>query len=442
MKNGLTVVAEPMPAVRSVAIGVWILAGSRHEKPEEQGISHFIEHLMFKGTQRRSAREIAEVMDQVGGQLNAFTTKEYTCYHARVLDDHLPLAIDVLADMLRASLLREEDIEREKGVILEEIGMYQDTPDELVHDLFAQALWGKHPLGRSILGTPSTVQSLTQKRIQSYLKSAYTPGGAVVAVAGSFDPQRLLDLLEQSFGSWGGEHLAGGGEPPDTHIATLTQVKETELVHVCIGGKGLPLADEGIYALNIMSNILGGGPSSRLFQEVREERGLAYSVYSYTSAFRDGGVFAVYCGSGPERIGQAVEVIGDELRRIAGEGVGDLELYRAKEQLKSNITMALESTGARMNRIGRSQLLLSQVVPVDEVLKKIQEVGVDHIRALAGRFCDPGRLAVVAIGPAPDRLDLRAALRGGAGTAAGVTAAAADDSQSACPVVPAAPPPR
>ncbi len=354
LNNGLTVVAEPMPSVRSVAIGVWMLAGSRHEKPEEQGISHFIEHLMFKGTQRRSAREIAEVMDQVGGQLNAFTTKEYTCYHARVLDDHLPLAIDVLSDMLRASLLREEDIEREKGVILEEIGMYQDTPDEMVHDLFAQALWGEHPLGRSILGTPATVGSLDREKVSSYLSSAYTSGGAVVAVAGSFSPSRLLDLLDKSFGMWGGDRLPQGGEPPGTRVATLTRAKETELVHVCMGGEGLPLADDGIYALNIMSNILGGGPSSRLFQEVREERGLAYSVYSYTSAFRDGGVFAVYCGSGPERIGQAVEVIGDELRRMAHDGVGDLELYRAKEQLKSNITMALESTGARMNRDRKS----------------------------------------------------------------------------------------
>lgn len=416
LKNGLTVVAEPMPSVRSVAIGVWILAGSRHERPEEQGISHFIEHLMFKGTERRSAREIAEVMDQVGGQLNAFTTKEYTCYHARVLDDHLPLAIDVLSDMLRSSLLRPEDIEREKGVILEEIGMYQDTPDELVHDLFAQALWGEHPLGRSILGKPTTVQALDRDRVTSYLSTAYTPGGAVVAVAGSFDPDRLVDLLEQAFGSWGGEHTPYGAEPPGTHVATLTQAKETELVHVCMGGEGLPLVDDGIYALNIMSNILGGGPSSRLFQEVREERGLAYSVYSYTSAFRDGGVFAVYCGSGPERIGQAVEVIGDQLRRMASEGVGEMELYRAKEQLKSNITMALESTGARMNRIGRSQLLLSQVVPIDEVLLKIQNVSVDHIRKLASRFCDPDRLSVVAIGPAPDKLDLRAALRSSTGS--------------------------
>jgi predicted Zn-dependent peptidase len=411
LSNGLTVVAEQMPSVRSVAIGVWVLAGSRHERPEEQGISHFLEHLMFKGTERRSAREIAEVMDQVGGQLNAFTTKEYTCYHARVLDDHLPLAIDVLADMLRSSLLREDDIEREKGVILEEIGMYQDAPDELVHDLFAQALWGEHPLGRSVLGTPATVQSLDRDRVRAYLSSAYTPEGSVVAVAGSFDPERLVGLLEEAFGTWGGDRARYEGPRPVTRVTTMTKAKETELVHVCMGGEGLPLADDGIYSLNIMSNILGGGPSSRLFQEVREQRGLAYSVFSYTSAFRDGGVFAVYCGSGQERIGQAVEVIGDQLRRLASEGVDDVELYRAKEQLKSNITMALESTGARMNRIGRSQLLLNKISPIDEVLTRIQGVTVESIRGLASRFCDPDRLAVVAIGPAPDRLDLRSALK-------------------------------
>jgi len=413
LPNGVRAVAEYMPSVRSVAIGAWVLAGSRHEPSSVQGITHFVEHLMFKGTARRSARDIAEVMDEVGGQLNAFTTKEYTCFHARVLDQHLPLAADVLSDMLLNSLFRTEDIDREKGVVLEEIGMYEDAPDELVHDLFAQAIWSDHPLGRSVLGVPDTVMCFDRERIIDYLRSAYAPAHAVVAVAGNFDPQSLRGLLEDSFGRWDGPMPARTPAGPRTHLQTLVRSKETELVHVCLGGEALPLGHPDIYSLSIMSNILGGGPSSRLFQEVREERGLAYSVFSYTSAFRDGGVFAVYCGAGPERIGTAMGVVGNELRRLSGSGVTEVELYRAKEQLKSNITMALESTSARMNRIGRSLLLLDEVVDIDAVLQRIERVSLDDIQRVASRFCDPAMLSLAAIGPQLDRLDLRAAVASG-----------------------------
>jgi predicted Zn-dependent peptidase len=411
--NGLTVVTEPMQGVRSVAIGVWVPAGSRHELPEQQGISHFVEHLMFKGTARRSAREIAEVMDQVGGQLNAFTSKEYTCYHARVLDNHLGLAVDVLSDMLLGSLHRDEDVQREKGVILEEIGMYEDTPDELVHDMFAQALWGGHPLGRPVIGSPATVQAINQASLRQYLATAYSPVGAVLAVAGSFDPGQLIGELETAFGPWTGPRVLRCEPKPAPMLTTLSRTKDTELVHVCIGGEGLSLDHDGIYALSIMSNILGGGPSSRLFQAVREERGLAYSVFSYTSAFQDGGVFAIYCGAGPDRICAAVDVIGAELRRLAQDGVAELELYRAKEQLKSNMTMALESSGARMSRIGRSQLLLGRIQAVDEVLERIEGVSCAAISSLASRFCDPGGLTIAAIGPGAEQIDLRGALGGG-----------------------------
>ena len=413
LPNGLRLVAEPMPAVRSVAVGVWILAGSRHERPAEHGISHFVEHLMFKGTHKRTAREIAEVMDQVGGQLNAFTTKEYTCYHARVLDDHLPLAIEVLADMLRGSMYRAEDIEREKGVVVEEIGMYEDTPDELVHDMFAQAVWQTHPLGRSVLGVPGTVCAFDRPAIVDYLATAYTPPQAVIAVAGSCAPPAVLALCEEAFGDWRGDGSAVGQERPEVGVNTLLRPKDTELVHVVAGGTGLPLGDPATYGLNIMSNILGGGPSSRLFQGVREERGLAYSVFSYTAAYQDSGVFAIYCGAGPERIAAALEVIGDELRQLAAAGVTAAELSRAKEQLKSNITLALESTSARMNRIGRSQLLLGKVVSIDTILARIEAVTVEDVQALAGAFCHPDRLSLAAIGPRLDQLGLRSALAQG-----------------------------
>ncbi|MDP2871859.1 MAG: pitrilysin family protein [Bacillota bacterium] len=410
LDNGLTVAAEVVPNVRSVAIGLWVHAGSRDEETHEQGVSHLLEHLMFKGTERRSARELAEVMDHVGGQLNAFTTKEYTSYYVRVLDEHVPVAVDVLSDMIRGSLHREEDIEREKGVIDEEIGMYEDTPDELVHDLFAQAIWRGHPLGRPVLGTRETVCGLTRAGIIGHFEARYVPDNAVLAVAGSFDPPRLFELLEQHLGGWSATGVMPDGTAPRPGVATELVNKDTELVHLCLGGPGLPLEDPGSYGLSIMSNILGGGPSSRLFQEVREERGLAYSVFSYTAAFRDTGLFVIYCGAGPERIRPAVQVIGEQLRLMATEGVSEVELDRAKAQLKSSLTMALESTSARMNRIGRSELLLGRIISIDEVLERVGAVTVADIKRLAAMFCDPGRLTLAAIGPGLEKLDLRGAV--------------------------------
>ena len=405
-------VAEAMPAVRSLALGLWVLAGSRHEPEALQGVSHFVEHLMFKGTSRRSAREIAEAMDAVGGQLNAFTSKEYTCYHARVLDEHLALAVDVIADMLMTSLLRADDIERERGVIQEEIGHYEDTPDELVHDLFAQAMWPSHPLGRSVLGTRATVAQLGREEILSYLGSAYGPANTVIAVAGSFDPQELRELLERHFGSWRGGRGCQEDAVPQSCRSTALRSKDTELLHVCLGGEGLSVGHKDVYALSVLSNILGGGPSSRLFQEVREERGLAYSVFAYNTSFRDSGAFVVYCGAGPERIQAALRVLGGELRKICRSGVDSRELYRAKEQFKSNITMALESSGARMNRLGRAMLLSGKVISIDQVLERIDGIELADISRLAGQFCDPERLTLVAIGPDPDRHDLRGAITG------------------------------
>jgi len=410
MDNGLTVVAEPIPHVRSVAVGFWILAGSRDEQQSEQGISHFLEHLLFKGTDRRSARQIAETMDQVGGQLNAFTTKEYTCYYARVLDEHLDVAIDVLGDMIRNPTCRAGDIEREKSVILEEIGMYEDAPDELVHDLFAQSIWREHPLGRSVLGTGETIARLQREDILRHMAARYTPDNSVMAVAGSFNPPRLRELLSDAFCSWGATSTRPPETPPVAEVATTMRSKDTELVHMCLGGVGLALEAPGSYSLNLLANILGGGPSSRLFQEVREERGLAYSVFSYASAFRDSGLFVLYCGAGKERIRTAAGVIGAELRRVGREGVSHAELARAKEQMKSNLTMALESTGARMNRLGRSQLLLRRVISLDEMLNRIQAVTVDDVRELAAGFSDLRNLSLVAIGPDLQNLDLRSSL--------------------------------
>jgi predicted Zn-dependent peptidase len=320
--------------------------------------------------------------------------------------------VDVLADMIRCSSFREDDVAREKQVIEEEIGMYEDTPDELVHDLFAQTIWQGHPLGRPVLGTRETVNALSRQDILAHFAATCTPLDSVLAVAGSFDQQQVLALLEEGFGGWASAGARAANPPPRPEVATALRPKDTELVHVCLGGPGLPLEHAGIYPLNLMSNILGGGPSSRLFQEIREERGLAYSVFSYTSAFRDSGIFAIYCGAGKERIQTAMRVLGDELRRIGREGVGDVELSRAKEQLKSNLTMALESTAARMNRIGRSELLLQRVVPIDEVLDRIGRVTVDEIRRVADEFCDPERLSLAAIGPDLERLELRPALLG------------------------------
>lgn len=399
LPNGLRVITEEIPYVRSASIGVWVGTGSRQESEENNGISHFIEHMLFKGTSHRTARELAETIDSVGGQLNAFTAKEYTCYYAKVLDEHLPVAIELLADMLLNSLFTPEDTGKEKGVVIEEIKMYEDTPDELVHDLFAQAMWQQHPLGRTILGTVEAVNGLTRERVMDYFYSHYTPDNMVVAAAGNLSHQTVVEHVAGALAAIHGSRTAGAEEPPRVSPRVTIRAKDTEQVHLCLGTRGVPQDHDDIYSLYLLNSILGGGSSSRLFQEIRETRGLAYSVYSYQSAYRDAGLFAVYAGVSPRYTDEVLRLILLEFARIKEEGVEPAELSRAKEQVKGNLVLSLESTSNRMSRLGKSELTLGRIITPEEVIDKIEAVKQADLQRLAGEMFDPSCLGLAAIGP-------------------------------------------
>jgi len=300
LPNGLRIVSERIPHVRSVAVGIWVAAGSRYEPAELAGVSHFMEHLLFKGTANRTSREISMAIESVGGQLNAFTAKEYTCFYAKVLDEHFPLALEILADMLRNSRLAPRDIANERGVVLEEIKMYEDTPDDLVHVLFTSSLWPQHALGRPVIGFTETITQLTPAQVRSYYERFYAPSGTIVAVAGNVTPAQVEEEVYRWFGDWQGETVSTPLTPPQAVRQNTCRWKQTEQVHIAVGGPGVPLGDKDLYVLSVLSNLLGGGSSSRLFQEIREERGLAYSIYTFTSSYRDCGLFGVYVGTSPD----------------------------------------------------------------------------------------------------------------------------------------------
>ncbi len=411
LPNGLRIISEEIPHLRSVAVGVWVVSGSRYEAAEVAGVSHFLEHLLFKGTERRSAREIAQAMDAVGGQLNAFTGKEYTCFYAKVLDQHLPLALDLLADMLLCSRMDAADIQKEKGVIVEEIKLYEDTPDELVHDLFTQAVWERHPLGRAILGTAQTVEGLSGEAIGEYYRCRYAPGNMVVAAAGHLNHDRLVEEVARLFEGFRRPTVRPQVQPPRNQSGVLVRPKDTEQVHLCLGTPGVSHDDAARYPLHILNTILGGGSSSRFFQEIREERGLAYSVYSYETTYKDTGLFTVYAGMSPRYVREVVDIITRELEAVRREGIRPEELARAKEQLKGNLVLGLESSSSRMSRLGRQELCLRQVESPDEVIAAIDAVELDQVRELAASLLPPEELALAAIGPVPKELDLPGMLR-------------------------------
>lgn len=410
LPNGLTVVVEEIPYVRSVSVGIWVGAGSRYECDENAGISHFLEHLFFKGTERRSAKDIAESIEGVGGQLNAFTAKEYACYYAKVLDDHLPLAMDVLSDMIQHSRFTTPDIEKERGVILEEIRMYEDTPDELVHDLFLQTVWEGHPLGRAILGTEESVGFLDRERIVSYYKRMYCPDNVVVAAAGHVTAQQMVDMVVDKFGDMNGCSTKLPLVSPETHSDILLKAKATEQVHLCMGSKAVPLDDDDYYATQVLNSITGGGSSSRLFQEIREERGLAYSVYSYISAYKDAGLFTAYAGMSPDQAAAVTELMMKVLSKLADEGPTTEELERAREQLKGGLMLGLESTSNRMTRIGKNEITLGRHITPDEIIDKVNTVTLEDINRLAAHFFRPASFTVVGLGPV-DRTGLSGIIR-------------------------------
>jgi predicted Zn-dependent peptidase len=372
-KNGVRIVLENIPTVRSVAIGVWIGTGSRDENPQTNGVSHFLEHMFFKGTATRSAKEIAESFDSIGGQVNAFTSKEYTCYYAKVLDTHSQFALDVLADMFFNSTFVEEELKKEKNVVLEEIKMYEDTPDDIVHDLLSRAVYGNHPLGYPILGTEETLNAFTGETLKEYMHQRYTPENVVISIAGNISDSFILEV-EKYFGSYVGGQDTSESTVPVFQSNRISRKKETEQAHLCIGFEGLKVGHEDVYSLIILNNVLGGSMSSRLFQEVREQRGLAYSVFSYHSAYQDNGIVTVYGGTGAKQLDVLYETIQETLAKLKQEGITDKELTNSKEQLKGSLMLSLESTNSRMSRNGKNELLLKRHRSLDEIIEQIDLV--------------------------------------------------------------------
>lgn len=402
LDNGLRVVIEKIPFVRSVSIGIWVKTGTRQELPEQNGISHFIEHLLFKGTSRRSARDIAEAFDGIGGNVNAFTSKEYTCYYAKVLDEHLPVAVDVLSDMFFNSLFDAEEVRKEKNVVIEEIRMVEDTPDDLVHDLLSEAAYSGHSLGYSILGTEKVLNELNPEQIRAYLSTHYTPENTVIAIAGNVD-DNVLELVKQYFGHFNTQASSRSLVAPTFQPNTIYRKKTTEQSHVCLGLPGLAIQDHLLYPLILMNNILGGSMSSRLFQEIREKRGWAYSVYSYHSSHIDSGLFAIYAGTSPKQAGDVLKLINEILAELKDNGLSESEIKKSKDQLKGSLMLGLESTNSRMSRIGKNELMLRKHPTLDDIVGHIDAVTTEEINQMCRQlFGNP--FAISMVGPSDEPL--------------------------------------
>ncbi len=406
LPGGLRVLTEKVPGVRSVAIGIWVGVGSRDESPLTAGCSHYLEHLLFKGTPSRDALTISAAIEAVGGELNAFTTKEYTCYYVRVLDSDLADAVEVLSDMVCHSLVAADDVEAERGVILEEIAMHDDDPSDVVHDAFTSAVLGDTELGRPVLGTTESIEGLERDTIAEYYRSRYTPSEMVVAIAGNIDHERTLGLVASAFADrLGGTDAPGavrGGSYayPDA-AGVVVNRRPTEQAHVVLGTVGMSRRDDRRFALGIMSSALGGGMSSRLFQEIREKRGLAYSVYSFASHFADAGLFGVYAGCAPRRADEVLALCREQLEQVAAAGITDDELARAKGQSRGSLVLGMEDTGSRMSRIGKSELVHGELLSVDEILARVDAVTLDDVQAVAADLL-ARPLALGVIGPFDD----------------------------------------
>ncbi|SED37877.1 Predicted Zn-dependent peptidase [Nocardioides exalbidus] len=404
LPSGLRIVTEQMAGSRSASIGVWVNVGSRDETPALHGCSHFLEHLLFKGTPERSAMDISVALDAVGGEFNAFTTKEYTVFHARVLDEDLATAVDVLGDMITASTITPADVEAERDVILDEIAMHDDDPDDVVHNLFAQQAWGDNtPLGRPIAGTEASISAMTRAQVHRFYRRHYRPGNMVVSVAGNVDHASVVRQVRAAFGREG--FLDGESEPTPSEQSekarkvtpgTATTVRPLEQVNLVLGVKGLTRTDPRRYALGVLNTALGGGTSSRMFQEVREVRGLAYSVYSFATHHADAGVVGVAVGCLPGKYDAVLETVRNELAKVAEHGLTEEEVERGKGQLKGGLVLGLEDSGSRMSRIGKAELVHDDLLTIDEVVARIEAVTLDDVSELARElFTQPELLAVV-----------------------------------------------
>ena len=399
LPNGLVIVTEKMPHVRSVSVGMWLGTGSRGESPEYNGIAHFIEHMVFKGTERRTAEQIAQAMDSVGGMLDAFTAKEMTCFSAKVLDEHMPIALDVLSDLVLRPRFDDVDIVKEKQVVLEEIKMDEDNPEYLIHELFTQNFWRGHPLGRPILGTPETVPQFSRDALFDCFRSWYAPNNAVITAAGNLEHSHLVDLVSREFGGVARAGVSAPRTAPKTHAAIEQRhKKELEQVHIVLGVPSYPLAHERRYAAALLNIILGGGMSSRLFQNIRERQGLAYAIGSDLSPYTDSGVLSVYAGTSRESAAQLIRSVVGEFRRILQETVSAEELRRAKDHLKGSMMLSLESTSARMSNLARQAMYFDRFLSLDEMLASIEIVTREEVLAIAQDFFSPGQLALTVLG--------------------------------------------
>jgi predicted Zn-dependent peptidase len=411
LDNGLRLITEGMPQVRSVTIGVWLMRGSRHEADARSGIAHFVEHMLFKGTDTRTAEDIAQAIDSIGGQLDAFTAKEYASYYIKVLDEHLPLAVDLLSDIVLRPAFPTDEVEREKKVILEEIKMVEDTPDDLVHELFTQHFWEGHPLGRPILGSKETVESFTSGSLRHYFGGAYVAPNMIVSAAGNLEHREVRDLVRRAFADLPirGEELSE--DPPTVVPQVITRTKELEQSHLCMGTNSYPQRHDDRYVSYILNTVLGGSMSSRLFQNVREKRGLAYSVFSGLSAYRDAGNITIYAGCANEAVEEVIDLCVEELRTMKREPVPEAELRRAKDHLKGSLMLSLENTASRMSHLARQEIYFDRHFGLDETLAGVQRVSSEDLQRVAADLFANGSLAATVLGPSVpqltrERLDL------------------------------------
>lgn len=399
LPNGVRVLTETVPHVQSVSVGVWAGSGARDEDNSNQGISHFLEHMLFKGTVTRTAKQIADEFDSIGGQLNAFTEKECTCYFARVLKEHLPLAVEVLSDMFLNSKLDPTEIELEKGVVLEEIKRHEDSPDDLIHDMFAQLVWSSHPLGRPVLGMSETVANLSRDDLISFIRTRYTSDMVVVAAAGNLVHQEFVEQVADLYGGLTGDKSGPSRTTPLFSAETIMTHKDTEQVHFCIGTRGYSHLDDAKYPLAIIDTTLGGGMSSRLFQEIRETRGLAYAIGSYSASYNEAGLFAVYSGTSLDNMEEVLRVVREQFGDIGANGVSDLELTRAKNQIRGALVLGQENMSSRMMRMARSELRYGRVIPMEELIGKITNVTHTGVKQVARRLFVESDFPIAAIGP-------------------------------------------
>jgi predicted Zn-dependent peptidase len=399
LDSGATVVTERMNEVRSATVGFWFDVGARDEPNDLAGTSHFLEHLLFKGTATRSAKDIADAFDAVGGDVNAFTGKEYTCYYSRVLGEDLPMALDVLSDMIIDSKIDPEELESERKVILEEIAMHEDAPDELVHDLFYRSMWDGHPLGRPVLGFNETVSRVARDEVADYWRDRYAPSNLVVAAAGNIDHADLVDRVGRIFAESYGRRTLRSGERPTPSTGVTVHRRPTEQAHIIIGTPGLHRAHEDRHALALLDTVLGGGMSSRLFQEIREKRGLAYSVYSYRSMFADAGTFAVYVGTTPQNADTVLELARSEMESVARDGITEAEFIRAKGHLKGSLALSSEDPSSRMNRLGKQQLTTGEILSIDELIARIDSLEMADVKRVAEMVLGDARFRVTVVGP-------------------------------------------